>query len=57
MKKIVVGREHIGKWVALEEDKKTVIASSDNLVDLYEQVGSEYAIYTKVLDPDETYAF
>ena len=53
-----VGREHVGKWVALAaEDKQTVLASSDNLADIYEQVGDEAAIYTKVLDPNQAYAF
>ncbi len=52
-----VSREHVGKWVALAEDKKTVLAASDSLTDLYAQVGSESATYTKVLDPDQAYAF
>lgn len=52
-----ISREHIGKWVALAEDRKTVLASSEDLVELYGKVKDESATYTKVLDPDKAYAF
>ncbi len=53
-----IGREHVGKWVALSEDQKTVVGFSDDLAELTQRIGSERSvIYTRVLDPDKAYAF
>lgn len=51
-------REHIGKWVALSEDQTRVVDFSENLSELTHRIGAdESVVYTRVLDPDQIYAF
>ncbi len=45
------------KWVALSEDYKQVVDSSENLVELKQRVGTDNVVYMKVPASGVSYAF
>ena len=55
----ILGTGMAGKWVALSEDRKRLIDSSDSLPELRERLGEKknQYIYKKVLRSDIEYSF
>lgn len=53
----IIKKEHEGKWIALSEDGKKVLASSDTLIELKQKVGDIEHVTMKVPRSDVSYAF
>ncbi len=53
----ILNESHENKWVALSPDRYTVLGSSDNLVELKDQVNNKDAVYMRVLPSDTEFAF
>ena len=55
----ILGKEHEEKWVALSKDRKKLVDSSENLVELRGCLGSKRNdyVYMRVLRSDMEYSF
>lgn len=53
----VLKKEMENKWVALSADYKKVFGFSDDLASLTDKIGTEKAVYMKVLPSDVSFAF
>ncbi len=55
----VLSQEHEGMWVALTDDRSSVIDSSDSLLELRRKVGqtNDAVVYMKVLPFGKEFAF
>ena len=55
----ILGKEHEEKWVALSKDRKKLVDSSENLVELRDRMGSKRNdyVYMRVLRSDMEYSF
>lgn len=53
----ILKKEHEGKWVALSEDGKKVVAFDEKLSELEKKVGDTKVRYTKVPPFDVSFAF
>jgi len=55
--KVILTKEHAGKWVAFSLDKTKVVSYADTLEQLSKNVDETKVIFSKVADPSRTYAF
>lgn len=53
----ILKKEMENKWVALSADYKKVFDFSDDLASLTKKIGTEKAVYMKVLPSDVSFAF
>ena len=54
----VLKKEHEKKWVALSSDRREVISSNENLVELRNEIGDRKdVVYMKVLSSEMEFAF
>ena len=54
----VLKKEHEKKWVALSSDRRKVISSNENLVELRNEIGDRKdVVYMKVLSSEMEFAF
>jgi len=54
----ILKKEHEKKWVALSSDRREVISSNENLVELRNEIGDRKdVVYMKVLSSEMEFAF